>query len=284
MQLIRSLEEKNHLSFPLALTIGTFDGVHLGHQMILKKVKENGGEKGMSALLTFSNHPLSVLAPHKNICLLSSIDQKIALIKEQEIDLLLLLPFTKSLSETPYDLFLRNLHSHFPFSYLILGEEAAFGKNREGNQERLQKMATELLFTVEYLPTATLEGLPISSGRIRKALKQGDLSTVEKLLGRPYSLLLPDVPQLLESHLCSYQIELFDLCSLLTSYYTAEIAAQGRKIKALLLYQKNSSSISLTLYVKEKLPPTPPFSVTFLQPLTLSPTTLISKETLIKYL
>ncbi|MBI3211687.1 MAG: FAD synthetase family protein, partial [Simkania negevensis] len=241
-------------------------------------------EKGMSALLTFSNHPLSILAPHKNVCLLSSIDQKIALIKEQEIDLLLLLPFTKSLSETPYDLFLRDLHSHFPFSYLVLGEEAAFGKNREGNQERLQKIANELLFTVEYLPTATLEGLPISSGRIRKALEQGDFSTVEKLLGRPYSLLFPDVPRLLDTHLCSYQTELFGLCPLPDSYYVAEIAVQGKKIKTLLLYQKNPTSISLTFYVKEKLPPTSPFSVTFLQPLALSPTTLINKETLIKYL
>lgn len=160
---------------PLALTIGTFDGVHLGHRALLRALKQRGSP---TAVLTFTTHPLELLrppAPHW-IC---SFDERLERIEECGIDLVIALPFSPELAAMTYDQFL----SQFPLSHLLLGEGDTLGKNRQGNLETLTAYAQKKHFTFEYIPKLWLDGQVISSTRIRAAIAANDLTLVTRLLG-----------------------------------------------------------------------------------------------------
>lgn len=159
-----------------AMTIGFFDGVHLGHQEILKLLRKRNSH---ATILTFSNHPRSIIKPPAPP-LLIPLSQKIDLLK-QYADEVILLPFTMELAATPYE----ELLSRFDLSHLILGAGSAFGRNREGNETNLRELAKKKGFTVEYAPKLLLDGEPISSSRIRKAIASNELTLATRLLGRP---------------------------------------------------------------------------------------------------
>jgi len=164
---------------PIHLTLGNFDGVHLGHKALLQHVKN----QGTSAALTFQSHPAFTLFPKSALPLLSTYEEKIALIENEGIDLLIVLEF-ETVQKMPYDIFLKALHSALPFASLSLGEGAQFGYKRKGTKERLIPLAKELGFNLSYLPKISLDGLPLSSGEIRKWKSAGKLDLVEKALGR----------------------------------------------------------------------------------------------------
>lgn len=171
------------------LTIGNFDGVHRGHQAVLAKLCETARQdKGSSAVFTFKNHPSQVLRPHQACQHLCTPDHKIDLIAESGVDILFLMPFTLEFSRQSAEAFLSDVRRVYPFKHLILGHDATFGKDREGNRDTLTKLAQQNGFTTEYLDEMQDNGLPISSSRIRQLLSHGALKEAGHLLGRPYSI------------------------------------------------------------------------------------------------
>src|SRR3990167_1227506 len=191
MKVFNEIEKIPQLSTPIALTIGVFDGVHLGHQEIFKKLHRLAGKEGTSCVLTFENHPSHLLTPYSPIIPLISLDHKLELFKKYGIDVVIVLPFTKELSNESYDTFIKRVHSHLPFSTLILGEGATLGKNREGNDHTVPELGKSLGFTVDYITKEIYHKEPISSGRIRALVKEGDLKKTKKMLGRHHSIFVP---------------------------------------------------------------------------------------------
>lgn len=165
----------------IALTIGMFDGVHVGHQTILQRVKE--AEK-LSVCLTFSNHPASVLSPQHPIPLLSTPRQKERLIAALGIHVLFMIPFTTEFANQKAEAFLRDLHQLIPFTRLILGYDAHIGNQRAGTPEVVRTVGSRVGFEVEYLEPVLIDGSPVSSRRIREALTVGEIQQAQRLLGR----------------------------------------------------------------------------------------------------
>ncbi|MDP1836010.1 MAG: bifunctional riboflavin kinase/FAD synthetase [Chlamydiales bacterium] len=179
-----NLQDAPHFDVPAVVTIGTFDGVHLGHQAVLNYAKSYSAPV---IAITFSNHPAQVLRPQQAVVSLCTPEYKYRLLAKAGVDHVIALSFTPELSQLSPQDFLANVRRFVPFSNLVLGHDARIGKNREGDQQLIQALAKEHHFAVEYLPPLTFEGQVVSSTRIRECIKNGDLSQGAKLLGRPIS-------------------------------------------------------------------------------------------------
>lgn len=181
--------EKLPLKQKCILSIGNFDGLHLGHQTILKRVIDVARQNnGNSTVLTFINHPSTVLRPQTQISRLYTIDHKLKLLSEMGFTATLLLPFTKEFANQTAEEFITRLQENIPFSHLILGHDATIGKAREGDKKLLQEIADRHHFRLEYIPPFRIDDQIVSSSLIRKHLQNGDLKIVEEFLGRPYSI------------------------------------------------------------------------------------------------
>jgi len=177
------------------VTIGNFDGVHLGHQKVLQQVTEKAKKHHRTSVaITFINHPSEVLHPEKPVCYLCTPEHKTQLLEQQGLNVLVQLFFTKEFSLQTAEAFLETIQSSIPFSHLILGHNASFGRNKQGTPEAIQDLAEAYNFEVEYVPPFTFEGSNVSSSKIRNYVLQGDLVQVEKLLGRPYSIYSTVIP------------------------------------------------------------------------------------------
>lgn len=181
MIIANQLQDIPPLPTPIALTIGTYDGVHLGHQYLFQELKKYG----TAAVLTFSNHPAEVLHPHTAPPLIDTLDQKIRRLENNGIDLAIILPFTSELSSLSYDTFLKQVREHLPFTHLILGEGAVIGHQAQGTEKNIRALAKELDFEAIYLPKFTLDGEVISSRKIRQLIETGNFEQAFNLLGRP---------------------------------------------------------------------------------------------------
>lgn len=171
------------------LTIGVFDGIHLGHQRLLSHLKVQAESRNcLSGVVTFKTHPESVLSPGTLIPWLTGLDDRTALIRELGIDLVIVLSFTKELSRLSAREFVRLLKDHVKMSGLLIGPDFALGKEREGDIENLRSLGKQLGFTVEVFPPVMLDGVVVSSSIIRQFLVQGDIQKVEKLVGRRFSI------------------------------------------------------------------------------------------------
>ncbi|HSW72215.1 MAG TPA: hypothetical protein VLG44_02255 [Chlamydiales bacterium] len=177
---------------PFALTLGFFDGVHLGHQKIFQTLKALGMP---TAVLTFTNHPGSLIRGTQDPPLLNSAEQKLSLLQKESFDLVLALPFTQEIASLSYDQFLLKLKKKIPFTHLIIGKGDAFGKGRLGDEKALSAMGDFKVVSIEK------EG-NISSTLIRELILQGNLQQVKTLLGRPYSLYLTHPNTSLSPTLC----------------------------------------------------------------------------------
>lgn len=184
-----------HTSKASCLTIGSFDGVHLGHKNLFATMHQMKEKDHLNAIVTFIGHPSRVINPEREKCYLTDLATKIFLLEQIGIDLLFLFSFTKELAALPYDAFIKKVRKKFPFSHLILGERAAFGKNREGTKEKLVPLSKKLAFSMHYIPLNQLDGKTISSSLIREKIQQKDFTMVEKLLGRPYGCYINDYQQ-----------------------------------------------------------------------------------------
>ncbi len=173
------------------VTSGTFDGVHVGHQKILSRLREaatrNGGE---TVVITFWPHPRLVLHPEDtSLKLLNTFEEKAELLKQQGIQHLLRIPFTREFSHLSSEEFITQIIVEtIGTKKLIIGYDHHFGKNREGSFEQLKLNAPKYGFEVEEIPRQDVDHVGVSSTKIRKALEEGDIDTATHFLGNPYSL------------------------------------------------------------------------------------------------
>ena len=186
MQHYRSLEE---VSLQTSwLTIGVFDGVHRGHQEIIKKLTAGAHANEASAVvLTFDPHPATVLGGQEIKCLTLP-DERAELLGRFGVDIVITEHFTRELSMvTAYD-FMSRLKSHLGLQHLLIGYDFALGKGREGNAKRLTEIGSELGYTLEVVSALSDESGVISSTEIRKLIETGNVAETARLLGHPYSL------------------------------------------------------------------------------------------------
>jgi riboflavin kinase/FMN adenylyltransferase len=171
------------------LTIGVFDGVHLGHQHLIGYLKRQALARNLlSGVLTFRCHPQVVLSPETKLPYLTSLEERVRLVKQLGIELIVILSFTPELAQLSAPKFLGLLQKYLKMRGLVIGPDFALGRGREGNTSVLHTLGRRMSFTVDVVPPVVLEGEVVSSTRARKALAEGDMLKVRKLLGRTFSL------------------------------------------------------------------------------------------------
>jgi riboflavin kinase/FMN adenylyltransferase len=189
MQLYRSFEELPEKPLNAFVTIGNFDGVHLGHQMLFSEVVGKAyRHQGTSIAITFDPHPLQVVRPQAGLKLISTFEQKVELIQLAEIDILIALPFTRELAATPAGVFIDNLLAHVGVTELVVGYDYAFGKGREGDIPFLKEQGQKRGFAVSVVEAFYVEEMLVSSTKIRELVTRGRMRDVKKLLGRYYQI------------------------------------------------------------------------------------------------
>ncbi|HKI90011.1 MAG TPA: bifunctional riboflavin kinase/FAD synthetase [Draconibacterium sp.] len=173
------------------VTIGTFDGVHRGHQVVISRLKEFARDyNGETVIFTFHPHPRLVTSPgEQNLRLLTTSDEKIRLFDGFGIDHLIIYPFTRAFSQLPYTDFVKDiLVDQIKTHCLVVGYDHKFGKNREGGFEYLQKCADKYNFNIERLDALSLDDTNVSSTKIRGALEAGNIKKANRYLGYQFTL------------------------------------------------------------------------------------------------
>jgi riboflavin kinase/FMN adenylyltransferase len=179
---------------PSAVTIGVFDGVHLGHQHLIRGLCERAREEGVAAVaLTFNPHPRTVLQPGFAITYLTSLEERVELLQGLGLDAVGVLAFTSELAQlSPRD-FLGLLSEELQMRLLVVGPDFAMGRNRTGTSGVMAEIGREMGFHVEVATLLAEDGEKVGSSAVRAALTQGDVRRVNRLLGRPFSLRGPVV-------------------------------------------------------------------------------------------
>ncbi|MGH7952473.1 MAG: bifunctional riboflavin kinase/FAD synthetase [Limisphaerales bacterium] len=174
----------------VCLAIGFFDGVHLGHQQIIRQtIADARQHDAMALVLTFDKHPNSIVAPDKIPPLIYSLTQKLRTIESLGADALLLISFDKKFSEQSGEEFIRNLARDLgKIQSLCVGADFVFGHKRGGNVALLKELGVELNFQVHGLAAVSLDGQIVSSTRIRETIRAGDFDAASQMLGRPYAI------------------------------------------------------------------------------------------------
>jgi len=173
----------------ILLTIGVFDGVHLGHKHLIAQLTELARKQGLvSGVVTFSRHPREVLAPQTRLPFLTDLDQRIELLKNEGVEAVITLSFTPELAALSPKEFLGMLKKHLRMRGLVIGPDFALGRNREGNTDALRHLGQEMGFSLTVVPPLKINGEVVSSTAVRKALTEGDMKRVQSLIGRPFSL------------------------------------------------------------------------------------------------
>jgi riboflavin kinase/FMN adenylyltransferase len=190
MEIIRGLENLNKTYPNTVLTIGNYDGIHLGHQkilsMVLKRAEEIGGT---SMVMSFDPHPVKVLAPERNMKLLTTPEEKARLIEAMGIDVLLYVSFNKEFSRMLPEDFLHDvLVEKIHVKEIIVGANYAFGKNKKGTIDLLRRRGEKYGFSVKAVRDVMVHTHIVSSSTIRSLLLKGAVSEVSKFLGRAYSV------------------------------------------------------------------------------------------------
>ena len=179
-----------HSEKPLALSLGMFDGVHLGHKSIINELQKVGSDNNLeTAILTFWPHPRFVFNPNEDLKLLNTLDEKKFLIEKYGINNLFLKEFDEEFRNLTGEEFVRQiLIKKLNVKYLIIGYDHSFGKNKSGNFELLQKLSKELDFEVEQMEAINIHENNISSTKIRNALLKGNIREANEMLGYSYSV------------------------------------------------------------------------------------------------
>ncbi len=178
-----------HSDNPTVVTVGMFDGVHRGHQYLIQRLKEAAARKGCaSAVITFTNHPRSVMRPDSRVPLLNSPEDRLRLISEQGVDLVVPLSFTLEFSYLRAREFAEVLINSLNMKGLVVGPDFAFGYQREGTAEVLAALGEELGFTVEVVQPVSFDDLVVSSTEVRKCVEAGDMGHAAAMLGHAFTI------------------------------------------------------------------------------------------------
>jgi riboflavin kinase/FMN adenylyltransferase len=196
VRILHNLNELGQSHRRVCLAIGFFDGVHLGHQQIIRQtITDARQHEAVALIVTFDCHPNSVVAPDRAPRLIYSLDQKLQVIESLGVDVTLLIHFNKEFSERSGEDFVRQFAGAAgQIRSLCVGANFVFGHKRSGNVELLRKLGAELNFTVHGLAAVALDGKAVSSTRIRQAIAAGNLDLASQMLGRAYSLAGKVVP------------------------------------------------------------------------------------------
>jgi riboflavin kinase/FMN adenylyltransferase len=178
------------LDRPVYLTIGSFDGIHRGHQALIRKMVGAARTAGcLAGLLTFDPHPVQVLRPDVRVARLTSDEERSAILEALGLDFLLILPFSRQTASIPAAEFMRELAVHAPLRSLWIGPDFALGRGREGDAEHLKALGAKMGYRVRIRPPFTLRGDPVRSSRVRALLADdGAVEEAAGLLGRPYQI------------------------------------------------------------------------------------------------
>ncbi len=191
MKVYRRIEEID-IQRPTVLSVGSFDGIHLGHQQILNELSKQSQDCNcLEVLVTFHPHPKIVVGSYdrRNIELLTTLEEKIQILERLELPVLLVLPFTKEFSQMSYQDFVKNiLVNRLNIEKIVIGNDHAFGRNREGHSEQLKNMGKQYRFDVSVMKPFLVNGAIVNSTKIRKIISNGDMDSAHNLLGRPYSI------------------------------------------------------------------------------------------------
>lgn len=188
MRIIKDLAEIRR-DTKSVITLGTFDGLHLGHQQIVEEViRKSKLLGGRNFLLTFDPHPRKVIPGRNDIKLLSTLDEKISILERLGLENLFVINFTSEFSkQSPEEFVEKYLVNGIGLNEIVIGYDHHFGKGRDGNFELLQQLGKKFKFQVTLIPEFSVDGETISSTKIRNALIAGDVVKTAKMLGRNYS-------------------------------------------------------------------------------------------------
>jgi len=190
MKVLQHVDEIHDSSNPVA-TIGTFDGLHLGHQRLIHLLEEKKQQyQGTSYLITFEPHPQLILKnKNKPISILTTLNEKIELLQQFDVDYLLVLPFTQELAQKSGEQFIESvLYRRLGLVDVVIGYDHSFGFNRSGNVKLLQRFAEQYHFQVDIVEPFMLDGKPVKSQSIRAMLLQGQVALARQFLGRHYQI------------------------------------------------------------------------------------------------
>jgi riboflavin kinase / FMN adenylyltransferase len=190
MKIYHGIDDFTQLQYAV-VTSGTFDGVHVGHQKIFSRLREIASRNfGETVVITYWPHPRLVLHPEDDsLKLLNTFEEKADLLKDQGIQHLIRIPFTKEFSQHTSTQFIEEvLVKTIGTRKLVIGYDHHFGKNREGSFEELKRNAPRYGFEVEEIPRQEVDHVAVSSTKIRKALDEGDIETANHFLGQPYRI------------------------------------------------------------------------------------------------
>jgi len=190
MQILKSIDELSLLQGPIVLAAGTFDGLHRGHQALIRRAQSDAALiQGTAVVMSFDRHPASLLRPEKAPKLLTRNATKLELLEGMGVSAVLLLEFSQTLADIPAEDFIRSLVSAAePLHEICVGSQWSFGKGGEGNITLLEKLGGEFRFSVTQIDPVEIHGKPISSTRIRNAVATGDFDEASACLGHPFLL------------------------------------------------------------------------------------------------
>ena len=187
MLIFRALQSPDHQ--PVALTIGNFDGVHLGHQALLSRLIAAAKLRGIpSAVVIFEPHPREFFSPEQAPARLTSLREKLELLDEMGVDRVHICRFNKKFAQMSASDFIAALHQKLAVKYVLIGDDFRFGSGRSGDFALMEKIASQQGFTVEAMHSVLFDGLRVSSTAVRAALASGHMRAATRYLGRPYSI------------------------------------------------------------------------------------------------
>jgi riboflavin kinase/FMN adenylyltransferase len=236
MRVIHDLSQAN-VERETVLTIGAFDGLHLGHQSLLKQLMRSAEEANrLSGVVTFDPPPRMVLAPDSNLICLTTLEDKIELLQAWGLDLLVVVPFTLEVARTSARDFVWPLRERLRMAELWVGWNFALGRGREGDAPALKKLGQEMGFAVHVVEPVSEGGAAISSTQIRNLLGAGRVREAAEMMGRYYQIrgiVVPGVGQERRVGYPTANLDVRQICSLLGSgIYAAYAVAQGMRHSA----------------------------------------------------
>lgn len=252
-------------SRPIVLTIGKFDGMHLGHSALLKCAKEYAKKlDGRLWVLTFINHPQEFFSAGRTFPKLCGLDHRLKLLEEMGVDYTVLIKFTQKFANQTAEQFIQSLHDKIKFKALILGHDASIGKDRQGDSILMHKLANQFGFFLEYVPAFEYEGCVVSSTLVKQAIVEGDLQKTKKLLGRCYSIWLPEGLRKDNGSYRPSAESMLNLCLPPYGKYFAKLKlAKIPSIQAEVLLKENGGQPCLKVFPKKLIDERKPIEIIF---------------------